>query len=452
MLVSCEATAAINAACFLRGVITIIAASITRVEKTAIFSFILTLALALTLCPAAFAYDASDNGEAALLLQRIDKCQTSINKANKEIKQAEKEYAKATAAAKKAQAKIEKQEAQMEELQEALEQLSVSLYKGSRSDHPLLDLLDADSFNEFDKTLSSMGTIADEEAQLIEKARQARDELEKAKRSYDLHAEQAREQKEAAEKTRKEAETLHDELVAQAAKITSSIADNEARRSLATAIASKAFPKGSSLQNPCPDAVKSSGFGYRDFDHEFHQGLDLAAAEGTPYYAAASGTVIYATNDGKDNGGAGNWIVIAHGDGIVTKYMHSQRTLVKVGDIVTQGQLIGAVGETGAAFGAHLHFQVEVDGTAIDPEKAMQGQIKKQVYKDEESADADEQQADEADEAEQPAEESPVDEAEQPADEQPVDEAEQPVNADEQPADEVEQPVYEDDGQAYESE
>ena len=127
---------------------------------------------------------------------------------------------------------------------------------------------------------------------------------------------------------------------------------------------------------PYPATV-SSEFGYRDFDKSFHQGLDLAAAEGTPYYAAASGTVIYATNDGKDNGGAGNWIVIAHGGGVVTKYMHSQHTLVKPGDIVSKGQLIGSVGQTGAAFGAHLHFQVEVDGTAVDPVKARKGKLKK---------------------------------------------------------------------------
>ena len=51
--------------------------------------------------------------------------------------------------------------------------------------------------------------------------------------------------------------------------------------------------------------------------------------------------------------------------------------LVKPGDIVSKGQLIGSVGQTGAAFGAHLHFQVEVDGTAVDPVKAMKGKLKK---------------------------------------------------------------------------
>ena len=122
-----------------------------------------------------------------------------------------------------------------------------------------------------------------------------------------------------------------------------------------------------SLANPCPSASYSSGFGYRDFDSSFHMGLDMAAPEGTPYYAAASGTVMYATNDGGYNGGAGNWIVIAHGNGLVTKYMHSSATYVVPGDYVESGQNIGAVGNTGNSFGAHLHFQVEVDGVAVNP-------------------------------------------------------------------------------------
>ena len=354
--------------------ITIFAGNVSRGTRSLILSAIVAFILASVFCATALA---SPAGEAEALLQRIDDCQTAINDANDTIKQAEKDYRESIAAAEKAQKQIDEQEAKMAEYQDALEQLSVSLYKGSRSENPLLELLDASSFEELDDKLNSMDAIAAEEANLIKQARETRDKLDNAKRSYDAHAEKAREKKAAAEQARKDAELLHEELVAEAAKITNDIADSEARTSLASAVADKAFPKGSTLSNPCPDGTVSSEFGYRDFDKSFHQGLDLAAAEGTPYYAAASGTVIYATNDGKDNGGAGNWIVIAHGGGVVTKYMHSQHTLVKPGDIVSKGQLIGSVGQTGAAFGAHLHFQVEVDGTAVDPVKAMKGKLKK---------------------------------------------------------------------------
>ncbi|MBQ9069108.1 MAG: M23 family metallopeptidase, partial [Eggerthellaceae bacterium] len=119
---------------------------------------------------------------------------------------------------------------------------------------------------------------------------------------------------------------------------------------------------------PLPDGTVSSPFGGRNFrGAEFHMGLDLAAPEGTPYLAAESGTIIAATYDGGYNGGAGNWIVISHGNGLVTKYMHSSKVIVKVGDRVERGQHIGDVGNTGDSFGAHLHFQVEFNGVAVDP-------------------------------------------------------------------------------------
>ena len=119
--------------------------------------------------------------------------------------------------------------------------------------------------------------------------------------------------------------------------------------------------------NPCPDAAYSSGFGYRTFDNAYHLGLDMAIGEGTPYYAADDGVVIDATNGGGYNGGAGNWIVIDHGNGVVTKYMHSAVTFVSPGETVVRGQNIGLVGNTGNSSGPHLHFQVEIDGVAVDP-------------------------------------------------------------------------------------
>ena len=119
--------------------------------------------------------------------------------------------------------------------------------------------------------------------------------------------------------------------------------------------------------HPCPGSTYSSGFGYRTFDHSYHLGLDMAIEEGTPYYAADDGVVTDATNDGGYNGGAGNWIVIEHANGVVTKYMHSLSTFVTPGEQVVRGQAIGLVGNTGNSFGAHLHFQVEIGGTAVDP-------------------------------------------------------------------------------------
>ena len=119
--------------------------------------------------------------------------------------------------------------------------------------------------------------------------------------------------------------------------------------------------------NPCPGAYVSSTFGYRDFDSSFHKGLDLAAPTGTPTYAGDAGTVIIA---GWSNS-AGNWVVINHGNGFVTKYMHHSAICVTPGQYVERGQQIGYVGNTGNSFGAHLHYQVELNGTAVDPQEYM---------------------------------------------------------------------------------
>ena len=115
--------------------------------------------------------------------------------------------------------------------------------------------------------------------------------------------------------------------------------------------------------HPCPSSYISSPFGYRTFDNSFHNGTDFAASQGTPTYAAYDGTVVIA---GWSNS-AGNWVVINHGNGLVTKYMHHSALAVTAGQYVSRGQQIGYVGTTGYSTGPHLHFQVELNGTPVDP-------------------------------------------------------------------------------------
>lgn len=120
--------------------------------------------------------------------------------------------------------------------------------------------------------------------------------------------------------------------------------------------------------HPCPGmSYQSSYFGevrQGIGDTKPHKGHDYAASRGTPIYAAAAGTVIIA--GWSDS--AGYWVVINHGNGLVTKYMHMyQSPLVSSGQKVVKGQHIGGVGTTGQSTGNHLHFQVEVDGVAVNP-------------------------------------------------------------------------------------
>ena len=107
--------------------------------------------------------------------------------------------------------------------------------------------------------------------------------------------------------------------------------------------------------------VLSSPFGPRWGG--FHPGIDIAAPTGDPIRAAGAGTVVFATWDG----GYGQVVRIDHPDGVRTVYAHLSRILVNEGDAVAAGQTIGLVGSTGFSTGPHLHFEVRLGGSAVDP-------------------------------------------------------------------------------------
>ena len=120
--------------------------------------------------------------------------------------------------------------------------------------------------------------------------------------------------------------------------------------------------------HPCPGYSRiSSYFGPRKQPmagaSSNHKGIDYAAEAGTPIYAAASGTVTTAGYSGAE----GNWIVINHGNGLQTYYMHCLKLYVPAGQKVSKGQNIAAVGSTGNSTGPHLHFQVMDGGVARNP-------------------------------------------------------------------------------------
>lgn len=116
--------------------------------------------------------------------------------------------------------------------------------------------------------------------------------------------------------------------------------------------------------HPCPSGYLTSGFGYRDFDNSFHKGVDFGTGgAAVPTYAAADGRVLIA---GWSNS-AGNWVVIQHSGGLVTKYMHHSALSVSSGQYVSKGQQLGLTGNTGNSAGVHLHFQVELNGRPVDP-------------------------------------------------------------------------------------
>ncbi|GAB4088655.1 M23 family metallopeptidase [Hydrogenophaga soli] len=119
---------------------------------------------------------------------------------------------------------------------------------------------------------------------------------------------------------------------------------------------------------PVANAPIGSGFGYRSDpitgERALHTGLDFSADSGTPIFAAAGGVVT-----GQEFHPAyGNLVELDHGNGLVTRYAHASRVLVKLGQIVKRGQTVAEVGNTGRSTGAHLHFEVWFNGVAQDPQ------------------------------------------------------------------------------------
>lgn len=115
---------------------------------------------------------------------------------------------------------------------------------------------------------------------------------------------------------------------------------------------------------PVANARVSSPYGYRTLGgREFHPGVDLAVPYGSPIYATGTGVVVYS---GWKNG-YGNFIEIDHGNGYVTRYGHSSRLLVSVGDHVNKNQEIALVGCTGRCTGPHVHYEVLLNGQRQNP-------------------------------------------------------------------------------------
>lgn len=125
--------------------------------------------------------------------------------------------------------------------------------------------------------------------------------------------------------------------------------------------------------NPMPFWNTTSVFGMRKSptsgSWEFHDGLDMANATGTPIYASAPGTVVRLSYS---NTGYGHHIVISHNYGYYTLYAHCSRIFVRLGQVIEKGRIIGEVGATGNVTGPHLHYEIwEGEGNKSDPEEYL---------------------------------------------------------------------------------
>lgn len=251
-------------------------------------------------------------------------------------------------------------------------------------------LLGSGSFTEFLTRYAVMTAIAERDKKMMDDLQAQIDELNGFhKESEELKAQAEKELSEAEKlrlelndkendlsKKKKEAEKLLDDILSDEEATKETIEEinkdlEQLEKDIEEAIRNSTgqFVGGDFLW-PCPKYTRiSSPFGYRIHPitgvYSLHKGTDMVSAKNTPILAANSGKVSKAYN--YVNGGYGKYIIIDHGGGYVTLYAHCNEVLVKKGDVVTKGQQIAKVGTTGNSTGYHLHFEIRINGTAVDP-------------------------------------------------------------------------------------
>jgi murein DD-endopeptidase MepM/ murein hydrolase activator NlpD len=330
--------------------------------------------------------------------EQIDAVQTRVDDLDAEVTALEAELARQRARLAELRELLAQQtrvlavvEANEREANERLENRVVSIYTNRRPG--TIDvLLSVSSLDDLVSGLEYLQDIADRDREIAAEVADARVKLAaERRRTQELRDEQARITAALAERTAERQAAL-DELVARRDELVSAQADRrslldklrgerhdaqEDVRELERASAELAdrirSAQGSGSASTGSGAAPASGFiwpvegpitspfGYRW--GRMHEGIDIGVGFGTPIRAAASGTVIYAGW----LGGYGNLVVVDHGGGLSTAYGHQQRIYVAYGQQVGQGEVLGEVGSTGHSFGPHLHFEVRVNGSPVDP-------------------------------------------------------------------------------------
>ena len=276
---------------------------------------------------------------------------------------------------------------QYAEAQARLNDRLVSIYESDNPD-TLADVLSSSSFTDLLDQLDYLSQIAAQDNRIAREVQAARDEMHRTRErtkkvrhgvAVETHAIAVQTSEQRAVRDRlvsseqslaearrdknrrlasvreSKSEYLHevDGLLAQSAALGATIRSAQSAPTDGT-------PSSSGLIWPVSGPV-TSGFGFRW--GRMHEGIDIGAASGTPIHAAAGGTVIWAGW----LGGYGNLVVIDHHNSLATAYGHQSAIATAVGASVSQGQLIGYVGSTGHSTGPHLHFEVRVNGTPVDP-------------------------------------------------------------------------------------
>lgn len=344
--------------------------------------------------------------EADAVAERLQKLQDEYNDAATRYNEAIEKHDAAVAAMDQAQVELDAATERISQTQDQLAARANSIYKNGNVN--FVDVLFGSSnFDDFVTNYDSMTRISQQDAELVQQSKDAKADAQAARDEYAAQEKVAADEMAAAKQAQDEAaqaqeslqaeyDSMNDDIAAIQAEIeqvrtdaeTARKREEEAAAAAAAAIttaASSSSDSGSSAStsggstnttqvssngwvNPAPGKYITSGFGWRPSIGDFHQGVDLSCSY-EPVYCMADGTV---TNAGWFGTG-GLAVVVNHGGGIVSWYLHGSQIEVTLGQHVSAGQEIMISGNTGYSTGAHLHFQINVNstngitGTAVNP-------------------------------------------------------------------------------------
>jgi len=322
-------------------------------------------------------------GEVATLQNRIAIVQTQLRKKEAELKEAK--------------AKLERLRAHLKRSLRILSQRLVDIYESNNPD-AMTVILSAHGFNDllsrydYLQRIQSQDTsiavrvkrLRNEEKETVERVRAARNaiadkkaELEQAQAELEARQADLADARAQDQQILSQVQQTQDQLEGDVSDISAQIASQlQAKQQAEAAAAAAAASSGSTTAPAGPVQGESSSgmiwpvngpitspFCEARAWESCHPGIDIGVPSGTPIQAAAAGTVSIAGVES----GYGNYTCIDHGGGISTCYAHQESISVSVGESVSQGQVIGYSDCTGLCFGPHLHFEVRVNGSPVDP-------------------------------------------------------------------------------------